>query len=433
MLLVSGAHAQQEGQDPQRPNILLIVADDLGYGDLSIHGSQQIKTPSLDGLARNGVRFGQAYASGSTCGPSRAGLLTGRYQQRFGFEFNVPMRRQAHPPYTRKAMLAGLPGRVTTVAEALRGAGYRTGFVGKWHLGTTVQFRPTRSGFETVFGFLSGARPYFPREKLNEVDRLMDEQDRVQKEDFEYLTDELARAALDYVAGDSSDPFFLYLAFNGVHLPMHAPAADLERHADIEPLDRRRLVAMTEALDRAVGELLGAVEELERPTLVAFMSDHGGSDHNSADNSPLRGGKGDFYEGGVRVPLFVRWPGVFEPGTISGEPVSLLDLAPTCLRAAGLEPPGNLDGRDLVAQVKHPVQRTLFWRRQPSLAIRHNGWKLIVHQDSSPELYHLDQDPQEEHDLSGDQPELVQALAERHAAWAAKLAEPTWYRSGEDR
>jgi arylsulfatase A-like enzyme len=440
LLLLLLAPATQAQNPAPPPNIVILLADDLGYADLSLHGSSQIKTPHLDGLARAGVRCTQAYAADSICGPSRAGLLTGRYPQRFGFESNVYKNRAGAQRARYRGQ--GLPLDERTLAELLLAADYDTALVGKWHLGWSERFHPDQHGFEHFYGFLAGSRAYFPRPGAPPDEHLLAGREPVD-ETFEYLTDELARDAARFIDGHAESPFLLVLSFSAVHGPMQAPEERLASHAGIEPVRRRKLVAMTEAMDDAVGTVLAALEHnhLTARTLVVFTSDHGGSSKNAADNSPLRGGKGDFLEGGLRVPLFLKWPERIRAGSTFDAPVSLLDLVPTALAAAEVVPARTIDwdGVNLLPHLSGaaatPPHQTLFWRRLGQAAIRDGSWKLILGEDgTNPALYDLSTDPNEAANLAASHPERVKALTGQHAAWSATLRTPLWrkYKDGDE-
>lgn len=336
-LALSAATALAAGS--AKPNVIIILADDLGYGDLGFQGCLDIPTPRIDSLARNGVRCTNGYVTGANCSPTRAGLLTGRYQQRFGHEFN--------PAETRNERF-GLPIFETTIADRLKAAGYVTGIVGKWHLGFDRRYHPLERGFDEFFGFLGGSHPYFPGRgpAIYRGTRAVGEQ--------EYLTDAFGREAVSFITRHKDQPFFLYLAFNAVHLPKQATDDRLARFASITDPARRNYAAMLAALDLAVGKVLDTVrsERLEEKTLIFFLSDNGGPTRmggiNGSRNEPLRGSKRTTLEGGVRVPFVVQWKGKIPVGTVYEEPVIQLDILPTALAAAevGIRPEWHLDGVD---------------------------------------------------------------------------------------
>ncbi|MHC4908424.1 MAG: sulfatase-like hydrolase/transferase [Planctomycetota bacterium] len=409
---------------PLPANVVIIVSDDAGYADFSMHGSDVMRTPRLDALAAAGVRFTQGYVSASVCSPSRAGLLTGRHQQRFGHEFNIP------PRYSEEN---GLPVEEATLADLLSGAGYRSIALGKWHLGYAPHFHPLSRGFDDFHGFLQGSRSYRPI-KGNRLNRLL--RDRAPApETFEYMTDELGHQAATYIEAHREKPFFLYLAYNAVHGPMHALEADLAAVDGVDKPRRRKLVAMTHALDRSIGTVLDALERtgVAERTLVIFINDNGGATNNASVNAPLRGTKGTPFEGGLRVPFVMRWPGHIPAGLVYQHPVSALDIVPTALAAAGVEAETTrpLDGVDLIpflkaATTERPHQ-TLHWRRGPSWAIRDGDWKLLQPKDgSAPMLFDLAADEAETTNLAAEHPERVAALRSMHADWSRTLATPRW-------
>lgn len=410
--------------EPARPNIIVIVADDLGYGDLGVHGNKDIPTPHIDSIAAAGVRCTSGYVSGPYCSPTRAGLLTGRYQQRFGHEFNPG------PPSEANARV-GLSLAEKTLPDRLKGAGYKTGMVGKWHLGNGPEFHPTQRGFEEFYGFLGGAHPYFPGSpKNNTVQRGTET-----VEDPAYLTDAFAEEATAFIDRHKSEPFFLYLTFNAVHNPQHAKPEHLERFKDISNETRRTYAGMLTAMDDAIGRVLATLktDNLEQNTLVAFISDNGGPPVNGSLNGPLRGQKATTWEGGVRVPFFVKWPAQIKAGGVYDQPVIQLDLLPTVLAAAGkpTTEEKNLDGVDLLPFLKgektEAPHSQLYWRFGQQTAIRKGDWKLVqANGGGGIELYNLKSDIGEKTDLASAEPDKVKELQTDWDAWNATLVEPKW-------
>jgi arylsulfatase A-like enzyme len=422
-----------------RPNIIVIVADDLGYGDLGIHGCKDIPTPHIDSLAKNGVRCSNGYVSGPYCSPTRAGLLTGRYQQRFGHEFNPG------PPNEGNKDI-GLTLKESTLADRLKVAGYKTGMVGKWHLGHADRFHPIERGFGEFFGFLGGGHSYFTaQQRNNSILRGSEPTD-----ERDYLTDAFAREAVAFIDRHQNEPFHLYLTFNAVHTPMHATENRLKQFEAIENQKRRTYAAMLTAMDEAIGAVLDKLREakVEDNTLIFFVSDNGGPETaNGSDNGPFRGQKAQTWEGGIHVPFFVQWKGRLPAGKVYDRPVIQLDIHPTALAAAGVdvETKWKLDGINLLPHLEGKSDRAphdfLFWRFGGQIAVRQGDWKLVkapgggVDQagarraqadTTGAQLFNLASDPGEQKDLSADQAEMVAKLASAWGRWNAELAEPQW-------
>jgi arylsulfatase A-like enzyme len=378
LLACSAIHAWAVDK-PARPNIIVILTDDQGYFDLGVHGCKDIPTPHIDSLARNGVRCSNGYVSAPQCAPTRAGLLTGRYQQRFGFEHNSALPNSS------------LPLTETTLADRLKAAGYATGLVGKWHLGSDDKHHPLNRGFQEFFGFLGGANPYLPQGNTDVVPRIL--RGREDANEKEYLTDAFAREAVAFIGRHQKEPFFLYLAFNAPHGPLQAPEKYLKRFDTIPDEKRRTYAAMVSAMDDAIGLVLGKLRSagLEENTLIFFVSDNGGpTEVNASHNTPLRGVKGEVREGGIRVPFLVQWKGKLPAGKVYDRPVIQMDIHPTALAAAGVPLPADakLDGLDLMphltgAKTEAP-HAVLYWRfnfppSQPSKwAVRQGDWKLFT-------------------------------------------------------
>jgi arylsulfatase A-like enzyme len=435
--------------DSAKPNVIVIVGDDMGYADIGVHGCKDIPTPHLDELAAGGVRCTNGYVSGPYCSPTRAGLLTGRYQTRFGHEFNPggvdrPRRRQQEQQKaaTKRPRQSGLPLSETTIADRLKEAGYVTGLVGKWHLGNAKKFHPERRGFDEFFGFIGGAHPYLPSEKSVIL------RGREPVDEREYLTDAMAREAVAFVDRHAAKPFFLYLAFNAVHTPMQADDARLEKFKHIGDEKRRTYAAMMSAMDDAVGQLLGALREkhIEENTLVFFISDNGGptlwtTSVNGSSNKPLRGSKRTTLEGGIRVPFFVKWPARLPAGKIYDEPVIQLDILPTALASAGSEIPrdAKIEGVDLLPYLNgektDPPHDALYWRLGDQMAIRQGDWKLVRYDPRAdgqrgaagePKLYHLKDDIGETKNLFDDEPDRAAALQAAWDKWNSSNKPPRW-------
>ncbi len=374
-VLMGCAGAERADTGSRGPNLVLIVADDLGYADVGFMRCEDIPTPGIDRIAAGGVRFTQGYVTGAVCGPSRAGLITGRYQDRFGCGNN---------PTVDPSIPNGVPRSERMISELLRPAGYESKAIGKWHLGTYPGLHPRDRGFDEFYGFLTGGHNYFPEnltlEDLSEVrekwawyrTKLLDNGKRVAT--TKYLTDELSDRAVEFIDRDREEPFFLYLAYNAPHTPMQATEEYLARFPDIKDPRRRTYAAMVSAMDDGIGRVLDALDErgLADDTIVVFLSDNGGATNNASRNTPLRGHKSQPFEGGIRVPFAIRWPGVAEPGSTYEFPVSSLDIAATIVEAAGpaakaqVRPTHPLDGVDLrpylAGEIETRPHDALFWR-----------------------------------------------------------------------
>lgn len=436
-LAVLGVMAHAEDR-PRRPNILVIVADDLGYADLGFQGGKDVPTPNIDSIAAGGVRLTNGYVSGPYCSPTRAGLLTGRYQQRFGHEFNPGGDGGRDGG---KGM--GLPLTETTIANRFKDAGYATGLVGKWHLGSGPRFHPQERGFDEFFGFLGGAHTYFDKAEAS----IMRGTTKISEP--EYLTDAFGREAAAFIERHRQHPFLLYLAFNAVHTPMEADQERLTKFKSIDAKQRRTYAGMLSAMDDAVGRVLKTLRtsQLEEQTLIFFISDNGGptmqgTTVNASSNAPLRGSKRTTLEGGIHVPFLIQWKGHITPGTVYDKPVIQLDIQPTALAAAGVEakPDAKFDGVNLLpfitGQASGVPHETLYWRLGEQNAIRHGDWKLVQYDQNvdsypsrgvtAPRLYHLKDDIGEANDLAAKHPDKVQELKTLWQSWSSEMAEPLW-------
>ncbi|MEO1498784.1 MAG: sulfatase-like hydrolase/transferase [Planctomycetota bacterium] len=438
-LVVAVAH----GAAASSPNLIVIVTDDQGYADVGFNGCEDIPTPNIDCIAKEGVRCTNGYVTHSVCGPSRAALITGRYQCRFGASRN--------PTVDPSVPNNGVPISERNIAEMLRPRGYRCMAIGKWHLGTHPELRPLVRGFDEFFGFLTGGHNYFADqltlEDLSEVNapwawyrtKLLRGRDRV--ETTGYLTDELSAAAVDFIDRSHKQPFFLYLAYNAPHSPLQATDKYLDRFPNITSTKRRTYAAMVSAVDDGVGLVLDKLSELglDDRTLVFFLSDNGGATNNASSNDPLRGHKGSPFEGGVRVPYAVRWPGVLPAGVDYDLPVSSMDIAATIAAAAGVEVPADkpLDGVDLVpyltGQDASSPHASLYWRwyDKSRYAMRRGDEKLIAMADAkdrrkNPEnaLYDLGVDLSESANLAKDRPQAVDTARRMLDAWRSELVAP---------
>jgi arylsulfatase B len=426
----------------RKPNIVLILADDLGWGELGCQGNPQIPTPNIDSIASNGVRFTQGYVTAPFCCPSRAGLITGRYQTRFGHELNAIGRQNLDPK-------VGLPLEERTLANYLKDAGYVTGIFGKWHLGGAPLYHPLKRGFDEFYGFLHEGHFFVPppykgmntRLRVNEPP--YDDANPVLRgiepiQEPEYLTRAITREALSFIDRNASRPFFLYLPYNAVHSPMQAPTPSVRKFNGIGDEHRQLFAGMLAELDEGVGAVLGKIRShgLENDTLIIFLSDNGGPTQElTSSNAPLRGGKGQLYEGGVRIPFMAQWKGAIPAGQVADYPVIATDIVPTALGAAGAAIPGNTDGMDLLpvitGKAAAPKSRKLFWRMGRSIAYRSGDWKIVRQVprgqlDAPFELFDIAQDSVESNDLAKKKNETLQRLSKELEAINREMVPPRW-------
>ena len=419
----------------RRPNVLLIVSDDQGYADAGFQGSKEIPTPHLDRLAKSGVRFTSGYVTHPFCSPTRAGLMTGRYQQRFGHERN--------PFYDPSDHTEGLPLSETLLPAHLVRAGYATGWMGKWHLGAAPEFAPGKRGFQETFGFIGGGHKFRDWKTDAAVEYTVPvERNGVAVESPEHLTTALGQEAAAFVRRHTGEPWFLYLAFNAPHSPNEPTPERLARLAAITDPKRRAYAAQMSLMDDAIGEALGALRETGQAerTLVFFFSDNGGPlAANGSVNAPLRGKKGEVYEGGVRVPFLMAWPGKIAAGGTDDRPVSSVDVFATSLAAAGAPMPTDkrYDSVNLLPYLTGeksgaPHER-LFWRNGQLRAVREGRWKLVHLPKQAPELYDLSADLAETTDLAAKHPADVARLGAALEAWDRELIEPVFAGLGAER
>ena len=410
-----------------RPNILILIADDLGYADIGANGCTDFRTPGIDSIAQNGVRFTQGYVSAPVCSPSRAGLMTGRFQTRFGHELNHPLADRAP---------VGLPVSEKLAPQYFKEAGYVTGHLGKWHLGNSKipEFSPKARGFQESVWF-PGQRKlppltFFRHEEQGKVD------DR-------YVDEAMAREASTFVETHRSDPWFLFVAFLTPHQPLDTPPGTEEPFAQISQVERRKCAAMLTLLDGSVGRILETVRKTgqEERTLIVFLSDNGAPPKNGSRNTPLRGNKGTTWEGGLRVPFVLQWKGTIPAGRVLDTPVISLDLLPTALAAAGISAKAQFDGVNLLpfltGKTSEQPHKALYWRYGEQMAVRHGDLKLVRALDSNstpPELkqglYRVPDDAGEQHDLSASQPEKSKELQSLWDTWNERNVKPLW---GEDK
>ena len=415
---VSNTYKQQE---KKKPNIIVILIDDAGYADFGFMGSKDLETPQIDSLAKDGVVFTDAHVSATVCAPSRAGLLTGKYQQRFGFEANGT-------GYGGSGDI-GLSDEVTTMADVFKKNDYKTIAIGKWHLGGTESDHPNKRGFDEFYGFLGGGRSYFPLENPSKALMLQENGERVIFDG--YLTDILGEKSVNFVEENKDHPFFMYLAFNAVHTPMEAKESDLEKYKD-HP--RKTLAAMTWSLDENIGKLRSKLRELNllENTLIYFVSDNGGAHNNDSSNGILKGWKGNKFEGGQRVPFVVSWP-----SKILGEQkfnglTSSLDIFKTSIAAAGIKVDEKmiLDGVNLLPYLKGEKKgnphEALYWRKLEESAARVGDFKLINLDKFGSTLYNLKTDLGEITDLSSKDTMRFNLLSKGLSDWESEMMEPLW-------
>ncbi len=425
----------------RKPNLLVIVADDLGYGELGCQGNKQIPTPHIDSLAANGVRFSNGYVSAPVCSPSRAGLMTGRYQTRFGHEFNAIGLQNKEPN-------VGLPLAEETIADRLRSAGYATGLVGKWHLGGTPKFNPTKRGFDEFFGFLHEGHFYVPPSHTNIASHLRNPEPRYDEQnpilrgfepvpEKEYLTEAFTREGVAFLDRHYQQPFLLVMTYNAIHSPMQAKPEYMQRFDYIDDPHRRVFAAMLSSLDDGVGALLRKLREkkVEEDTLIFIVSDNGGPTQElTSSNKPLRGGKGQLWEGGIRTPSMAQWKGHLPAAKVYDEPVISLDIFATAAAAAGAKGRA-IDGVDLLPYLSgrnpNAPHETLFWRYGRNIAVRKGNWKLVRqaqpgNPDAAFQLFDLSSDIAETTNLASQKPELARELQAALAQLNAQMVDPLW-------
>lgn len=468
----------EENSTNQRPNILLITVDDLGMADCSLYGEGDVETPNIDRLGKEGIVFENAYVTSPVCAPSRAALMTGRYQHRFGFEYTMHDRylrnrleflgfRLFVNSYPWKPKWAdnvpdrdavdqqGLPTSEITLAEVLKKSGYQTGIVGKWHLGWSIEKRPSAFGFDEQYGFFHSHSLYAPEGSPGIVDQKIENdwtdphiwsgqrngahaihrnyQIIVEKD---YLTNRITEESIEYIERHKSAPFFLWISYNAPHTPLQAPKKYVDQYQHIKDPVKRVYRAMIHNLDDNIGRLADylAATKLDTNTLVIFISDNGGAEYtHTTDNGRYEGGKNTQFEGGIKVPMIIRWTGKLPAGKRYRPMVSSLDVFPTSIRAAEALSPETrpIDGVNLLPFLLDSLpgnpHEYLHWKRGQSMAIRTNQWKLMINDHSGDTLlYNLDGNRFEDPDESSHYPEVVTTLFNRHKEWMKTHQPPMW-------
>jgi arylsulfatase A-like enzyme len=438
VVIASGCNikkSKESNDSNKHPNIIIILTDDQGYHDVGFNGCTDIPTPNIDRIASNGVMFTNGYVSYAVCGPSRAGLITGRYQDRFGFGRN--------PLFAPNDPNQGLPLSEQTLASALKGAGYRTMALGKWHLGAHKTQRPLQRGFDEFYGFLTGGHMYFPEKQtladISEVKSQFDAyktkllHNNTRVDEKEYITDALSRETVRFIEKNRNSPFFIYLAYNAPHTPMQATEKYLSRFNSIKNKKRRTYAAMVSAVDDGVGKILDKLDELDitNNTIVFYLSDNGGPEkHNASDNGELREGKSSLYEGGIHVPFAVQWPGMIPANKIYEKPIISLDIFPTAIYYAGAKAKNQLDGVNIVPYltgeqigIPHDI---LFWRKFDNnyYAVRNGDSKLVKMNSEKDELYNLKDDIGEHNEITDNV--LLDSLKKRQRQWNSEMIDPVF-------
>ncbi|MGF1682755.1 sulfatase-like hydrolase/transferase [Photobacterium minamisatsumaniensis] len=423
----------------QQPNVLFIFVDDIGYADMGFQNqSQDIVTPHMDKIAAEGAIFSAGYVTASVCGPSRAGLLTGRYQQRYGYHDNTA------PFVSEPDIEQGLDLSAKTIGNYFQDAGYVTGFIGKSHDGDDKKYWPHNRGWDEFYGFNNGAADYFVSgfNNMNAEEKAYSSIHRNDElvDDFDgYLTDIFGGEAVEFIERHKDEPFFLYVPFNASHGPMQAKESDLEKFSHIDDELRRKMVAMTYNMDLNIGRMVDKLEEhdLMENTMIIFMSDNGGKPNgNGSFNTPLNGYKNTYWEGGIRVPTTITWRGTVPAEQVIDTPMISLDILPTTLAMAGVEVQDEwqLEGENLLplltGEVKEIDERFLYWHTINKSAIRDNDWKLVIHntlvKNPKPELYNISKDISESNDLADKHPEQVKRLLAEFERWDAQNQDPKW-------
>ena len=414
----------------EKPNFVLIVADDLGFADLSMNGSKQIKTPHIDRLANTGVNFKEGYVSSPVCSPSRAGFLTGRNQVGFGHDNNLAENQPGFDPQFK-----GLPLAEKTIANYLQNYGYVNGLIGKWHLGDEPQFHPLKRGFDEFWGYTGGGHDYFSSTPDGKGYNVPIQSNYKTPDPITYITDDVGDECADFILRHRDKPFFLFASFNAPHTPMQATEHDLELYKHIKNEKRRTYAAMVHRLDINIGKIVYALQKsgLSENTLIVFISDNGGPvDSNASINAPFNGQKGILLEGGIHVPYIMNWPETLPKRSVYNYPVSSLDIAPTFVELAsgGSDEHDIFDGVNLLPFMNMENEsiphQDLKWRFTISAAIRNGEWKLIRLPDRLPMLYHLPTDISEQENVALENLEITEQMLKQLGDWDVSLPHPVF-------
>ncbi len=430
MLFFQLTHAQQ------KPNIVFILSDDAGYADFSFQSSRLIATPNIDRVAKEGVKFTNGYVTGAVCSPSRAGMLTGVYQAKFGHTINFTQGNKYNLPLDS----LGLPTDQKLVGDYLKPLGYTTGIVGKWHLGLSAPFHPNNRGFDYFWGFLWGSSNY----EVNKKRTIEENGKQLDASTIPYTTDAIGDKSVEFIKANKDKPFYLYVSFNAPHTPLQAKPELLERFTkELNNRNRALNAALTYNMDENVGKIYAALEQLHllENTIIIFTNDNGGQvEHSFADNFPLRGMKSDVYEGGIRVAMAMSWKGKIKPGSIFETPVTTLDFLPTFIAAAGANLKqatySKLEGKNLMTMIKSPsvedYNRSLFWYVNVDKGCMRKGdYKMVFLPKEQPQLYNIKNDIGETKDLSGIEPKIAAAMTKEYMQWQKQLPPLKWYITGK--
>lgn len=471
-------NAIRNSDKSNRPNVILITVDDLGMADASLYDEGDILTPNIDHLGRQGIVFENAYVTSPVCAPSRAALITGRYQHRFGFEFTMHERYLKNrleylgfryfinsDPWEAKWMSKvpdednihnqGLPLSEITIADVMKKQGYQTGIIGKWHLGWSEEKRPSAFGFDEQYGFFTSHSLYSPEGTVGVIDQKIKEdwtdpyiwsgqrngpnaiyKNYVEIEDKEYLTERITDESIAFINNHTKTPFFLWTSYNAPHTPLQAPKEYVDKFNHIEDPVKRVYRAMISKLDDEIGRFMKYLSEnnLDENTIIFFISDNGGAEYTkTTDNGNYEGGKNTEFEGGIKVPMIIRWTGTLKASQRFEPMVSSMDIFPTSIAAVSpeLEIARDVDGVNLLPYLIDSVQsnphKHLFWQRGISKAVRSNEWKLMMNEKSGEKLlYNLITNKYENPEESADYPYVVESLEKEYNNWLQVHSKPLW-------